>query len=305
MKLLENSPLSHFTTLRVGGPARYLLIPESKDELIEALLGLNNSGIPYAVIGNGSNLLVHDNGFKGTIILNTVACTDLRAVPLITAGSSVTLQQFVRFCIKNNKHAMEYLYSVPGTLGGAIFMNAGRGKIHKDSVSDYLASVEIFDGFQCRILTRKECRFKYRWSIFHRYPNWVILSASFDLPFQPRHAGEEKIIERIRLTKKIHDLQYPNAGSVFKTGFYPLKELNGLRIGDAKFSEKTSNWICNMGKATSQDITRLINQARKCHLKHGHFFPELEWIDLDRYYPRRRPSDLFKFIRSRFHLAST
>jgi len=257
---LYKEPLSRHTTFRIGGVADILVIPETEAELIEALDFCQKKDIPHYLIGNGSNVLVRDSGLCAQVIKTTKACLNIeREGDVVTVGASVALQQFIRFCVEHDLCGLEYLVSIPGTVGGALYMNAGQGRNINTQISDKLLSVRIFDGNKIVSLNKEECNFEHRYSIFHKQKKWVILEASFKLQFQERSIGEAKIRERLEFTRKNHDCRYPNAGSIFKNG-HPLvfKLVRGLRKGSAEYSKITPNWINNKGSARARDIIKLM-----------------------------------------------
>jgi UDP-N-acetylmuramate dehydrogenase len=280
MRAYEREPMAKHTSLRIGGPVRRLLIPETREELIEAVRDCRARRLPYTVVGRGSNILAADSFIDRVIIKNTEACRTLTisADGLIEAGASVPLQEFVRFCLDHERHGMEYLYSIPGNIGGAVYMNAGRGRDQQLGISDYLVSVEVFDGERCFLVPKASCEFSYRDSIFHRKP-WTILSAQFRLPEQPRAVGQQKVEERMAFTRRAQDHTAPNAGTVFKEGFgrygYAFR---GRRVNGAMFSPKTKNWILNVDRATARDVKRLLAIVRWHFLVRLRRPPVLEWI---------------------------
>jgi len=261
MKRIYEEPLKNHTTFKIGGPAEVLSIPETENELINEITRCQNERMEYRILGNGSNILVDDEGVKGVVIKNTKTCTNLECDGnLVKVGSSVSLQKFVRFCVNNNLEGMEYLFSIPGTIGGAIYMNSGRGKKHNLSISDNLTSVKIFDGEKIRNLNKEACQFNYRSSTFHENDDWIILEAEFELGEQPKKIGEKKIKNRMEKVKEWPIYEYPCAGSIFKRksllGDYLL---NGVVIGDAKIK---GNWILNLGDASFDDVMRLIKLSK-------------------------------------------
>lgn len=274
-----NEPLARHTTFRIGGSAERLVVPSSRDELVEILTACRRTRTSTFVMGRGSNLLVKDSGVKGVVIKNTESCRELDwNGKYVRAGSSVPLQKLVKFCVENGRVGMEYLYSVPGNVGGAICMNAGRGEAFNQSISDHLVSAEIFDGERVRTITKEEGSFSYRTSVFQTMKHWIILSALFELPGQERDVGEQLIRERLALAREKHDLGHPSAGTVFKRYFRPLPEIIGHRIGNAQFSAKTPGWIINLGGATCSDVAALIKYAKDCHKRHKIRVPEMEVV---------------------------
>lgn len=280
MRELLQEPLKKHTSLRIGGVAPRIIIPESKDELIESVREARAKKQPYFMLGRGSNVLAGDGDIAKLIIKNTDSCRELTIRDgVIEAGASIELQRLIRFCAENDLGGLEYLQSVPGNVGGAIYMNAGRGREYNKAISDFLLSVDVFDGERVLTLKKEDCRFGYRDSIF-RQKDWVILGGKFAPPAQPKEKGLELIAERMRYVREMQDNNLPNAGTVFAHRFRLYEELKGERVNDAQFSTKTPNWILNLGKATCDDVCLLIRKAQVKHLLRGRLPPRLEWIFL-------------------------
>lgn len=269
--------MSQFTSLKVGGPAEWYAAPRTRTELLELLVDCRRLGVPYRLMGRGSNLLIPDEGVAGMVI-RTVGLD--RTVEIndryVTVGAGVPLQRLISVAGQSNLGGIEYLFSVPGNIGGAIKMNAGRGAKWGMSVSNHLVRVEVFDGSSVRWLTREACRFEYRSSIFHEHPNWVILSALLELEVVPGAQVREAVRERMEYTRRHQDNKTPNAGSVFKRNYKLDQELRGARVGGASFSTLTGNWIVNLN-GTSSDIRKLVDKAIRLHRKRGLPEPILEW----------------------------
>ncbi len=283
MVTLNEERLSDHTTLKIGGPAQRFYLPETREELIQTVRSCAAERVPYFILGCGSNVLFPDRGVKGAVIKNTESCREIsRSGNFVSAGASVRLKDLVDFCVKNDLYGMEYLYPVPATVGGAVFMNAGRGEVQGLSISDHITGVEVFDGRKVNILSKEQCGFRYRYSVFHGKKKWVILSAVFKLPDQPSEKGLCEIEKRMAFVQKKQDLEYPTAGTVFKKYFKDLPELKGYRIGNAQFSAKAPGWIINRDGATYSDVLRLIRYARFCHIKHCSRVPQLELIVVKR-----------------------
>lgn len=279
---LQNEPMSKHTTFRIGGPAALMLVPQTEEELIDAIRDCQSARAPYRVLGNGSNLLVSDQGLKCRVINNQEACTRLEyADGLVYAGSSVKLQAFIRFCTKQGLEGSEYLFSVPATIGGAIFMNAGRGRALNQQISDHLVSVRVFNGVNIIDIPKYQCDFRYRQSCFHERRDWVILGAAFRMPTQATVVGDAKVKERMAYVKETQDYNQRTAGSVFKVGRPRLYELvKGLKIGGAEYSRKTSNWINNTDSAKASDVIRLISVLKFLNiLTFKRAEPEIEFWD--------------------------
>ena len=155
-------------------------------------------------------------------------------------------------------------------------MNAGRGRAYGKSISDYLETVKVWNGNKIIKLSKEKCCFGYRESIFQKEKRWIILAAEFCLPKQIKQLGYEKMRERIEFVRETQDLKYPNVGTIFKdVSKRAARELMGKRIEKAAFSNKTSNWLINLGGAKSKDFVRLINLMRVRSLLYG-VIPKLE-----------------------------
>ena len=270
--------LADHTWLKIGGQAE-IATPQSEEDLVNLLRHCQEIDRPYRILGNGSNLLVSDDGVDELVIKTTECCTSVDiSEDIVKAGASVMVPQFVSQLIEHDLGGYEFLYSVPGTIGGAIYMNAGRGKQHNKTIADHLLTVSFFDGTEIRTREKSELNFAYRYSIFHEHPNWVILSATFSPPEQPQEMGRKLAKERMEKVGK-RERSKPNAGSVFKSGVrIPLGRIppNGLSVDGARFV--SSNRICHDGNATSKDVYRLVKLAQLVHRIVPPFSkPEIEW----------------------------
>jgi UDP-N-acetylmuramate dehydrogenase len=279
-----NEPLSNHTTLRIGGLADCLTVPESEEDFIKEIIYAQKQNLPIIVIGKGSNILFREEGFKGIVLKNTLACTHISCTTskylfikrhCVMVGSSVSLQKFVTYCVNNNIECLEYLYPIPGTIGGAIYMNAGLGRRKDMCISDKLLSVKIFDGEKIQYLGKEECVFEYRSSIFHKR-KWYILEACFKLGAEKKEKGQKRIEQRLGWLLPVQEREKPNAGSIFKEGYHDTQNIRGHRIGNAQFSNKTTNWIINLGHATADDVLKLIEFAKREHINNGLPEPILE-----------------------------
>ncbi len=260
-----HEPLNRYTSFRIGGPADYYFEPADRKDLTRLVRYLNKRKVPFIVIGGGSNLLVSDDGVRSAVInvekgLNRIQ--DEGATITVEAG--VRIARFVDFCIQKGLQGVEMLPGIPGTIGGAVVMNAGA---YGGEISDYLVEVEILRDGEIVRVQKKNAGFAYRRSGFQ---NDVVLGAMFTLP-----EGDRAALIRARravLVKRnqTQPLNMPNSGSVFKNpqGKFAAKlvedaGLKGTTIGNAKISERHGNFIVNMGNATAMDIIELIKLARK------------------------------------------
>jgi UDP-N-acetylmuramate dehydrogenase len=264
-EILINEPLSKYTSYRIGGPASLFLVPVDKSDAVDLSVYLQKNKIEFGVIGNGTNVLVSDNGVDGIVMnlekgLNKIS----KEKNIVIADSGVMLARFVDFCIQNKFTGVEKLSGIPGTLGGAILMNASA---FGASISDYIVEIEVVRNGDVILVKKNDSLFEYRNSGFK---NDVILSAKFDLP--PGDSDEMIKIRHEYLQKRNQKqpLNYPNCGSVFKNpvGHHAAKliedaGLKGIRVGDAQVSEKHGNFIVNIGEAKANDVIQLINKVRK------------------------------------------
>jgi UDP-N-acetylmuramate dehydrogenase len=267
MQILHNELMVKHTTFRIGGLVEKLYLPENEQELICLVKDLSSKGVHYRILGNGSNVLVDSKGLKCVIVKMANACKALTADGnSVYAGASVTLQEFVRFCVENSLHGNEFLFSIPATIGGAVYMNAGRGRQYGTSISDYVSFIRVFDGNTVIDIPKEKCNFSYRKSIFHKNKNYLILGALFILPEQKKELGEKNIKNRLAYAKTHQDQDLPNAGSIFSRGNgLVFNLLKGLNRGGAQFSKKTFNWINNVNSAKSSDVLFLIKIAKLLH----------------------------------------
>ena len=290
LKIKEKIPLKEYTTFKIGGPARYFFVAKNKEDLKNAILWAKKKKLPFFILGAGSNVLFSDKGFNGLVIKLQNTQYEIRNTKVI-AEAGVPLQKVVLKLAKKELSGLENLAGIPGTLGGAIWGNAGAfGR----EIGDVVKEVEILRinglmSWRIEKLKNKDCKFGYRDSIFKRKKNWIILEATLRLKRGKRKEIEEKIKEILKLRKEKQPLEFPSAGSVFKNvpiekvpkrirekfkekiknGFLPAgvlieaAGLKGFQIGGAKISEKHANFIVNVGKAKASDVKELIEKIKK------------------------------------------
>ncbi len=264
-RMILNKPLSSITSFKIGGPCDAYFQPANIEDVLDVLHYCKERSIPYQVIGNGTNLLIHDNGFRG-IVINLV--DGLKNVIIseneIVAECGVRLTAFINQCIEYECAGFEKLAGIPGTLGGAIAMNAGA---YDQEISDLLQSVTIIRDCTVIVMQKLDCGFAYRMSGLQ---NDVIIKACFG-----RMKGDINLlrIERRNALEKRNSSQpigTRNAGSCFKNpvGFYAAKlideaGLKGARVGGAMVSEKHANFIVCDDHASSNDVVELLRQMKK------------------------------------------
>jgi len=267
MLVKENEPLARYTTFRIGGFAPKMYIPESESELITTVKDLHRQQQQYYLLGNGSNVLIRDRTLSRPVILNTKSCDYLNFKDngTVEVGASVDLRKLIKKLIEHNLASPVALYTVPGTLGGAIFQNASRNSF-KVSITDNLQTIRYFDGEKIATRSKQEGEFRWRYSVFHQHPDWLILSATFKFAPQSKEEGDRELAKSIEAAAKKSYRQNFSVGSVFKTKHLPLmKRFAGLRWGDAEYSATTLNTIHNLGQAKFSDVTQLIFLAKLLH----------------------------------------
>lgn len=265
--VLENVSLRDFNTYKIGGIARYIVKPNSVENLIKLIGYLDEENIKYFVLGRGSNVILPDEDFEGVIIL----LDDLNKVNIIDniveAEVGISLSAFIMSIISNELGGLENLCGIPGTLGGAIVGNAG---CYGSQISDYLVDVTYLENGIVKTITKEECKFSYRDSIFKRDKNKILLSCKFCLIKSNKDVMLESVKEHALKRRNSQPLEYPNAGSVFRNpenmAAGKLIEdlgLKGYHVNGAYVSDKHANFIVNKDNAKSEDIIELIDIIRK------------------------------------------
>lgn len=265
---MEQEPLKGHTTFVIGGPCDFFVVPQEVEQIKWLLPFCQTNQIPLFVLGRGSNLLVSDSGFRG-VILSTEHLKKISLLPghRIFCTSGVSLSRLCRFALENALSGLEFAYGIPGSVGGAIYMNAGA---YGGEIRDVLFQAECvrMDG-EVHLYTQEELQFSYRTSCFQKELS-VITSGVFQLfPGRPDDI-REKMEEYYRRRKEKQPLEYPSAGSTFKRpkGNYAsaLIEqcgLKGASVGGAQVSEKHSGFVINRENATCKDVRELISRIQK------------------------------------------
>ena len=263
-----NCPLSKHSTLRIGGGADIALFPRSTDELCRVLPFLKSKEIPTLVIGKGSNVVFSDEGYRGAVVF-TDKCREINIEDnILFADAGASLSALASAARDEGLAGLEFAFGIPGTLGGAIYMNAGAygGSISNVCIHSEYYDLEtgcingLFEGAQ---------DFGYRTSVYQKHPNRVILRAALKL----QKGDRQQITETMRTywdkRRASQPLEMPNAGSTFKRpeGHFAGKliedcGLKGLTVGGAQVSEKHAGFIVNVGGATCEDVKRLIEQIK-------------------------------------------
>ena len=264
--IIINAEMKNYVHFRVGGPADVLLIPEFKDQVIKSIEICRKNNIPFYVVGNGSNLLVKDGGIRGVVIkLKELKSISLRD-DILEAECGAMLKDISKAALDNSLTGLEFSCGIPGTVGGAVFMNAGA---YDGEISQVIESAEVIDeNGNIEVLNKEELELGYRSSIVMK-KGYVVLSAKFKL----RKGESEKIqgvVDDLTFRRESKQpLEYPSAGSTFKrpTGYFAGKliqdaGLKGYEIGGAAVSEKHSGFVINKNNATAKDILNLIEHIQ-------------------------------------------
>lgn len=260
----ENVELNKFTTYKVGGVARAFVYPKNTDKLIMLLKKLNEDNVKYKVLGFGSNVIFSDLTYDGIIIkldaFDEVTIDDT----IITAGAGVSLVKLSFKAQKEGLTGLEFASGIPGSVGGAVFMNAGA---YKSDMGYIVSEIKVLTPeLEVKTLYNKDLNYKYRSSFLQSNPNYICLEATLVLRHGDKNAIKEVIETRRQKRLMNQPLAFPSAGSVFRnpTGDFAgrlIEEcgLKGYKIGGAKVSEKHANFIVNAGGATASDVRNLIN----------------------------------------------
>lgn len=265
-RVLVDEPMKKHTTFRVGGNADYFVMPRTTEEIQQVIALCKKENLPYYILGNGSNLLVSDQGYRGVMIqiykeMNAITVNGDR----ICAQAGALLSKVGSVALEAELTGFEFAAGIPGTVGGAVVMNAGA---YGGEMKDVLASATILaeDG---TILTLKneELELGYRTSIVAK-KNYIVLEAEYQLQVGDKADIRAKMdeLKLQRVTKQ--PLEYPSAGSTFKrpTGYFAGKliqdaGLRGFQVGGAQVSEKHCGFVINTGNATAADIMELMKQV--------------------------------------------
>ncbi|HIS80141.1 MAG TPA: UDP-N-acetylmuramate dehydrogenase [Candidatus Scatomonas merdavium] len=266
--VLVDEPMRRHTTFRIGGPADYLIRPETEEVLRKILALCAEEKLPYFILGNGSNLLVSDQGYRGVIIQiykNFQQCVTEGNV--IRAGAGILLSRLSAAAGEAGLTGLEFASGIPGTLGGAVFMNAGA---YGGEMKDILSWADVLDEERkLRRLSAEELELGYRTSRVKK-EGWIVTGAELKLKFGDPEKIREKIEELKAARTSKQPLEYPSAGSTFKRpeGYFAGKlimdaGLRGFRVGGAQVSEKHCGFVINTGNATAADVRELMRQVQE------------------------------------------
>ena len=264
----QQEPMSRHTTFRIGGPADFYLCPHSTKEVQEIVEICKEEKLPYFVLGNGSNLLVSDKGYRGVVIQLWKNFSDITVKDCcIQAKAGALLSKVAAEALEAGLTGMEFASGIPGTIGGAAFMNAGA---YGGEMKDIIKSVKVLDTQgEVRILPKEELKMGYRTSIV-KEKGYTVLSVELELSKGNREEIRNTMEDlKERRTSK-QPLEMPSAGSTFKRpeGYFAGKlimdsGLRGFSVGGAQVSEKHCGFVVNKGGATAMDVLNLIREVQR------------------------------------------
>jgi len=262
-EVLYNEPLRNYSFTKTGGNAEILVKINNEKDLQNVIAYSNENNIALTILGNGSNVLISDNGIQGIVALTSdMNDIDLLEGDVISCYAGLTLKELTDFCIENSLTNLEFSCGIPGSVGGAIFMNAGA---YGGEMKEVVQKVEVFTkNGEKKIYTNEQMEFSYRHSIIQETKE--IISKVY---FQMKKGNKEEIISKVEELNKMRSdkqpLEYPSCGSVFKRpeGYFAGKliqdaGLQGLTVGGAQVSKKHAGFMVNINSATCEDYKNLI-----------------------------------------------
>lgn len=269
--ILWNEPMKKHTTFKIGGPAECFIKITKTEELKEILKFIKeHKDIPLTIIGNGSNILVLDQGIKGITLEIKIEKTEIEKQETkvkVTVGAGEKIGKLARILLDNEITGFEELSGIPGTIGGAARMNAGA---HGKEMKDIVTKVKCIDmqGNE-KELSNEEMKFEYRRSLL-KEKKYIITEVEIELQKGNKKEIKEKMDEYARYRKEKQPIEYPSAGSTFKRGndFITAKlideaGLKGYAVGDAEVSTKHSGFVINKANATAQDVLELVKHIEE------------------------------------------
>ena len=262
-------PLSEYSTFRIGGKADLALFPTTVEQLSLQLAMLAQSGLRYKVVGNGSNVLFSDAGYRGVVVFTTEMKQYRFDVDTLYAQSGASLARVCTDASRQGFEGFAFGCGIPGTVGGGVYMNAGA---YGGQISDVLVQSEVYDTSHNRVFSLDAVahEFSYRHSIFADHPEYIVLSSTFALRQGDAREIMQKVKEQAVARREKQPLNYPSAGSTFKRpeGHFAGKliedaGLKGMCVGGAAVSEKHAGFVVNRGGATAADVLALVEMIKQ------------------------------------------
>ena len=270
-KIKYNEEMKNYTSFKIGGPAECLIKVTSEEELKEVVRYCKENKTPLTILGNGSNVLVSDDGIKGITIIIKIEKLEIKKQEdgkvNIKVGAGEKLGKIARKFLEEDITGFEELSGIPGTIGGAIRMNAGA---HGKEMKDIVKNIKLIDynGIE-KTLTNEQMKFEYRTSIL-KEEKYVVTEVELELEKGNKEEIKKKMEEYLNFRKEKQPIEYPSAGSTFKRGtdFITAKlideaGLKGYAIGDAQISTKHAGFVVNKGNATAKNVMELVDYVKK------------------------------------------
>lgn len=272
IRIREHEPMAHHTTFRIGGPADLFLDCASGAPLEEIVPIIRGVGVPLYVVGRGSNLLVHDEGVRGVVLCTAEMHEITVSGSTIRAEAGASLFSIASCALRQGLGGAEFAAGIPGTLGGAVFMNAGA---YGGQMADIVVRTHYLDGEgKIGTIEGDAHQFGYRESVFKSHPDWIVLSSELRLSPDSADVIREKMQDYAQRRRDKQPLEFPSAGSTFKRpeGYFAGKliqdsGLMGYTVGGAQVSEKHAGFLINRGGATCADMLALIEHVQQTVLK--------------------------------------
>lgn len=261
-------PMSRHTTFRIGGPADVMVLPRSAQQAAQALRAAHTAQVPVTIIGNGSDLLVRDGGIRGMVLkLGEHMAQQQAEGNLLTFGAGLTLARAAAFAAAHHLTGMEFAHGIPGSVGGAVFMNAGA---YDGEMRQIVRRTWYLDeALELQVLEGEAHEFAYRNSVFQHHP-WIIIATQVELQPGDPAAIAEKMEQLMARRREKQPLEWPSAGSTFKrpAGYFAGKlvqdaGLRGYRVGGAMVSEKHCGFVVSDGTATCADVLGVIRHVQQ------------------------------------------
>lgn len=287
-KILIDERLSEHTTFKVGGPCKAFISVNSGECLTELIRLADTYEYPYFVMGKGSNLLFDDKGFNGVVFHLGSDFSDIKLLDdtTISAEAGCSLINVCRFAYENGLGGLEFAFGIPGSVGGAVYMNAGA---YGGEIKDVITSAKAVNKGEIADFDIEDMKLSYRHSIFQEN-DFIVTEAVFKLFKKDKSEIKALMDEYLNRRKSKQPLEYPNSGSTFKrpTGQFAGKliedsGLRGFSVGEAEVSNKHCGFVINKGNATFKDVTELIKRVQETvKEKTGHFLEcEVEIVKYD------------------------
>ncbi len=275
MTVLTEEPMSKYTSFRIGGPARRMAFPATPEELVLLCGYAEEQSLPPLVIGNGTNLLIADDGLE-RLVISTRKMDEISAVgeSVLRAGAGATLARLATVACEMGLDGLTFAHGIPGSVGGGVAMNAGA---YGGEMKDVVSRVAVLFPDGIRYFNKEEMDFSYRHSLLSDHPEAIVLYAEFTLATGEKETIRAAMQELMARRKEKQPLEYPSAGSTFKRpaghfagALIEQAGLKGYTVGGAQVSEKHAGFVINVGGATCSDVLRLMeNVSRRVEEQFG------------------------------------